>query len=224
MITDLIYKSQALLKYHPLNIQREHNGQDPANSIWPWGGGYKPQMQTLAEQYPDEIRRGSVITAVDLIRGIGRYAGLRVIEVPGATGLWDTNYQGKADAAVQALKDGDDFVYVHIEACDEAGHDGDLELKLRCIENLDKHVVGPIMEYAERCAAHGELISVALLPDHPTPVEYRTHTAEPVPFAIWYPGIEADNVQTFDEDAAKAGAYGQLQGDQFIKLFMSKNG
>ena len=222
LITELIYKSQVWLKYHPLNVKREENGQDPANSIWPWGGGYKPQMQTLAEQYPDEIHRGAVITAVDLIRGIGRYAGLRVIEVPGATGLWDTNFRGKADAAIEALKGGDDFVYVHVEASDEAGHDGDLELKLRCIENLDRHVVGPILEYAEKCAACGEPVSVALLPDHPTPVEYRTHTAEPVPFAIWYPGIEADEVQTFDEDAAKAGAYGLLEGDHFIKVFMNK--
>ena len=205
----------------PLNVKREENGQDPANSIWPWGGGYKPQMQTLAEQYPDEIHRGAVITAVDLIRGIGRCAGLRVIEVPGATGLWDTNFRGKADAAIEALKGGDDFVYVHVEASDEAGHDGDLELKLRCIENLDRHVVGPILEYAEKCAACGEPVSVALLPDHPTPVEYRTHTAEPVPFAIWYPGIEADEVQTFDEDAAKAGAYGLLEGDGFIRAFMN---
>lgn len=217
LITDLILRSQTLLMEHPLNRQRISQGQDPANCIWPWGGGYKPRMQTLAEQYPGQIRRGSVITAVDLIRGIGRYAGLNVIDVEGATGLWDTNFRGKADAAIRALEEGDDFVYVHVEAADEAGHDGDLELKLGCIENLDHNVLGPILDYAER---RGD-VSVALLPDHPTPVEHRTHTNEPIPFAIWHPGIEADNVKTFDEDAARDGAYGCLEGDEFIKAFMA---
>lgn len=220
MITDLICKSQAILRHHPLNIRREENGQDPANSIWPWGGGYRPRMKTLSETYPGQIRRGSVITAVDLIRGIGRYAGLRAIHVEGATGLWDTNYRGKAKAAIEALREGDDFVYIHVEACDEAGHDGDMQLKLRCIENIDRYIAGPVMEYAFRQASTGDPISVSLLPDHPTPVGLRTHTAEPVPFTIWHPGIQADPVQTFDEDAARYGAYGMLEGDQFIRTLM----
>lgn len=215
LLTELVFKSQELLANHPLNMERKQRGMDPANSIWPWGGGYRPRMTPLSVTYP-HMRQGSVISAVDLIRGIGRYAGLRVIEVPGATGLWDTNYEGKAAAAIEALRQ-DDFVYLHVEASDEAGHDGDLELKLRTIENLDHRMVGPIME---EVATWDEPVAIAVLPDHPTPIELRTHTSEPVPFVIYYPGIEPDTVMTFDEEAAKEGAYGVLEGDGFIREFM----
>ena len=226
LLRNLILQSQALLRQHPLNKERQARDMGPANSIWPWGGGYRPKMMTLTERFP-AIRSGAVITAVDLIRGIGRYAGLRVIDVPGATGLWDTDYEGKAQAAIDALKT-DDFVYLHVEACDEAGHDGDMELKLRCIENLDQRLVRPILEVlggwgeshpSFRGAGGG--LSIALLPDHPTPVAHRTHTAEPVPFCIYHPGIEADAVETFDEVACQRGSYGLLQGDEFIKTFMA---
>lgn len=216
LLNDLILKSQELLKDHPLNIERQQRGMDPANCIWPWGGGYRPKMVPLTSTYP-QIKRGSVITAVDLIRGIGKYAGLRVLDVEGATGLWDTNYEGKAEAAIQALRDGDDFVYVHVEASDEAGHDGDLQLKLQTIENLDNRLVRPILEALPTI---GEEVAIAVLPDHPTPISLRTHTAEPIPFSIYYPGIEPDSVQVFSEQAAKQGAYGLLQGNQFIELFM----
>lgn len=215
LLTELVFKSQELLANHPLNMERKQRGMDPANSIWPWGGGYRPRMTPLSVTYP-HMRQGSVISAVDLIRGIGRYADLRVIEVPGATGLWDTNYEGKAAAAIEALRQ-DDFVYLHVEASDEAGHDGDLELKLRTIENLDHRMVGPIME---EVATWDEPVAIAVLPDHPTPIELRTHTSEPVPFVIYYPGIEPDAVMTFDEEAAKEGAYGVLEGDGFIREFM----
>lgn len=216
LLTSLILKSQHLLKDHPLNIERQQRGMDPANSIWPWGGGYRPQMVPLTITYP-QIRRGSVITAVDLIRGIGIYAGLRVIDVAGVTGLWDTNYEGKAQAAIQALCEGDDFVYVHVEASDEAGHDGDLELKLQTIENLDSRLVRPILDALPTL---DEEVALAILPDHPTPIAHRTHTADPVPFCIYYPGIEPDCVQTFDEVAVQEGVYGLLQGNQFIETFM----
>ena len=216
LLVDLILKSQELLKDHPLNIERQQHGMDPANSIWPWGGGYRPRMVPLTTTYP-QIKKGSVITAVDLIRGIGKYAGLRVLDVEGATGLWDTNYEGKAEAAIQALREGDDFVYVHVEASDEAGHDGNLELKLQTIENLDNRLVRPILEALPTI---GEEVSIAVLPDHPTPISLRTHTAEPIPFCIYYPGIEPDGVQTFSETAAKQGSYGSLEGDQFIQTFM----
>ncbi len=212
LLTDLILRSQELLRDHPLNKERMARGMDSANSIWPWGGGYKPKMVPLTERFP-HLKSGAVITAVDLIRGIGKYAGLRVIDVPGATGLWDTNYEGKAQAALNALKT-DDFVYLHVEACDEAGHDGDLELKVRCIDNLDKRLVKPILEQLSTP------ISISLLPDHPTPVAHRTHTNEPIPFCIYRPDVEPDQVQTFDEDACQQGAYGLLQGDEFIKAFM----
>ncbi len=216
LLVDLILKSQELLKDHPLNIERQQRGMDPANSIWPWGGGYRPRMVPLTTTYP-QIKKGSVITAVDLIRGIGKYAGLRVLDVEGATGLWDTNYEGKAEATIQALREGDDFVYVHVEASDEAGHDGNLELKLQTIENLDNRLVRPILEALPTI---GEEVSIAVLPDHPTPISLRTHTAEPIPFCIYYPGIEPDGVQTFSETAAKQGSYGSLEGDQFIQTFM----
>lgn len=215
LLTDLIYKSQELLLDHPLNKQRIANGQDPANSIWPWGGGYRPKMTPLTVTYP-QIKKGAVISAVDLIRGIGHYAGLQFIEVEGATGLYDTNYEGKAQAALDALRTVD-FVYLHVEASDEAGHDGNESLKLQTITDFDHRLVGPILAELEKW---NEPVSVALLPDHPTPCELRTHTNEPVPFCIYYPGIEADSVQSLDEESAKAGSYGLLEGNQFINEFM----
>ena len=215
LLNHLIEESQRLLLVHPLNLKRQSEGRDPANSIWPWGGGYRPAMTPLTVTYP-QMKSGAVITAVDLIRGIGHYAGLRVVNVEGATGLYDTNFEGKAQAAIEALRT-DDFVYLHVEASDEAGHDGDVQLKLRTIEDLDKRLIGPILNEIE---TWDEPVAVAVLPDHPTPCEYRTHTADAVPFAIYYPGIEPDSVQTFDEDAAKEGCYGILQGDEFIKEFM----
>ncbi|MBQ4277075.1 MAG: cofactor-independent phosphoglycerate mutase [Bacteroidaceae bacterium] len=216
LINDLILRSQQLLANHPLNIQRMAEGKDPANSIWPWAGGYRPHMIPLTERFP-QIKRGAVITAVDLIRGIGTLAGLRVIDVEGATGLYDTNYEGKAQAAIDALRT-DDFVYLHIEASDEAGHDGDLELKLQTIENLDRRVVGPVYEAVKDW---DEPVCIAVLPDHPTPLAHRTHTNEPIPFLIYAPGIEPDTVQTFDEVACKDGKYGLLHNDEFIKTLMN---
>lgn len=215
LLNGLILKSQALLAGHPLNVRRCKEGRDPANSIWPWGGGYRPAMTPLSGTYP-QIKDGAVITAVDLIRGIGTYAGLRVIHVDGATGLYDTNYEGKAQAAIEALETSD-FVYLHVEASDEAGHDGNVELKLQTIEDIDSRIVGPIMEAAKNMA---EPVAIAVLPDHPTPCAHRTHTSEPIPFAIYYPGIEADSVQVFDEEAAGKGSYGLLHGDGFIREFM----
>ena len=216
LVNDLILRSQALLSEHPLNKKRIAEGKDPANSIWPWSFGNRPHMSPLCKMYP-QLGRGSVISAVDLINGIGYYAGLRRIAVEGATGLYDTNYENKAAAAIEALKT-DDFVYLHIEASDEAGHEGDIALKLRTIENLDHRAVGPIMKALE---AWEEPVAIAILPDHPTPCAHRTHTAEPVPFVIYYPGIEPDSVQTFDEVSCQQGAYGLLEKDEFIKHFVS---
>jgi 2,3-bisphosphoglycerate-independent phosphoglycerate mutase len=216
LLNDLILRSQELLANHPFNVQRRAEGKDPANSIWPWAGGFRPKMTPLGVTFPN-IHKGAVITAVDLIRGIGRYAGLRVIDVPGATGLYDTNYEGKAQAAIDALRT-DDFVYLHVEASDEAGHDGNIPLKLQTIESLDHRAIGPI--YEEVKTWH-EPVAIAVLPDHPTPCAHRTHTRQPVPFLIYYPGIEADDVQTFDEVSCVSGSYGLLQGDEFIKLFMN---
>lgn len=215
LLNELIIKSQDVLYDAPLNVKRRAKGKDEANSIWPWGGGYRPQMKTLSEMYP-QIKRGDVISAVDLIRGIGHYAGLHNIIVPGATGLADTNYEGKAQAAIEALRK-DDFVFLHIEASDEAGHDGDLQLKLRTIENLDRRVVGPIFEEVSKW---DEPVAIAVMPDHPTPVEIRTHVKEPVPFIVWYPGISPDSVQTYNEVSCVSGSYGMLHLTEFMNEFM----
>ena len=215
LLNDLIWKSQELLKNHPINLKRMVDGKDPANSIWPWSPGYRPQMEPLAQMYPS-IKKGSVISAVDLINGIGVYAGLRRIDVEGATGLYDTNYENKVHVALEALKE-EDFVYLHIEASDEAGHEGNFDLKQLTIENLDKRVVGPIYEAVKDW---DEPVSIAVLPDHPTPCELRTHTSEAVPFLIYYPGIEPDGVQTFDEEACKDGIYGVMKENEFMNEFM----
>ena len=216
LINELILKSQELLAQHPYNINKVKRGERPANSIWPWSGGYRPSMQTLMEQYP-QIKSGTVISAVDLIQGIGRYAGLRIVKVPGATGLANTNYEGKAQAAIDALKH-DDFVFVHVEATDEAGHDGDLELKLRAIDYLDQRLIKPIIETIKQM---DEPVCVAILPDHPTPVELRIHVNEPVPFIIWHRGIEPDDVQQYDEVSCVSGSYGLLRLQEFMQAFMS---
>ena len=173
-------------------------------------------MQTLMQQYP-QVKTGAVISAVDLIQGIGKYAGLRIIKVPGATGLADTNYEGKAQAAIEALKQ-DDFVFVHVEATDEAGHDGDLELKLKAIDYLDLRLIKPIFEATEQMQ---EPVCIAILPDHPTPVEQRIHVNEPVPFLIYYKGIEPDDVQFYDEVSCVSGGYGLLRLNEFMQTFMS---
>ena len=216
LLNDLILRSHEVLESATLNVIRKQKGESLANSIWPWGGGYRPRMKTLQEMYPD-IKSGSVISAVDLIRGIGHYAGLHNILVDGATGLADTNYEGKAQAALNALRD-EDFVYLHVEASDEAGHDGDLDLKLRTIENLDHRIVGPIFSEVQKW---NEPVCLAVLPDHPTPVETRTHMKEPVPFAIWHPGIIPDKVTVYDEISCVGGSYGMLHLTEFMDTFMN---
>lgn len=212
LVNDLILRSQQLLMKHPFNQGRT----EKANSIWPWSGGYRPSMKTLQELFP-QIHSGSCISAVDLIRGIGHYAGLDVVKVQGATGLSDTNYEGKAQAAIDALHH-QDFVFLHLEASDEAGHDGDLDLKLRTIDYLDRRIVKPIFEEVSKWE---EPVCIAVLPDHPTPVEIRTHVKEPVPFLIWHRGITPDSVQTYDEVSCVKGAYGMLHLNEFMETFMS---
>lgn len=215
LLNELIIKSQELLTAHPFNLQRKDKQNDIANSIWPWGGGYRPQMRTLSEMFP-QIHSGSVISAVDLIRGIGYYAGLEIIKVKGATGLANTNYEGKVEAALKQLRE-KDFVFLHIEASDEAGHDGDLQLKLQTIENLDHRAVEPIYNEVKKW---DEPVCIAVLPDHPTPVEIRTHVKEPVPFLIWHPGITPDNVTQYDETSCIRGEYGLIYLQEFMHSLM----
>jgi 2,3-bisphosphoglycerate-independent phosphoglycerate mutase len=216
LLNELILKSQELLKAHPFNIERAKRGERQANSIWPWSGGYRPSMETLQQKYP-EIKSGTVISAVDLIRGIGHYAGLKIVEVEGATGLADTNYEGKAQAAIEALEK-DDFVFVHVEASDEAGHDGDLELKLKTIEYLDQRLIAPIYN---KVMSWDEPVCIAVLPDHLTPVEQRIHVGQPIPFLIWYQGIEADNGEQYDVVSCVSGSYGLLKLNEFMQALMA---
>ena len=210
----LIERSMTLLENHPVNLARKAAGKDPANSIWPWSPGYRPQMQTLMQRYG--IGSGVVISAVDLIKGIGVYAGLESIDVEGATGLYNTNYEGKAQAAIEALRT-HDFVFLHIEASDEAGHEGDVALKMKTIEYLDRRIVKPILDAV---STWDEPVSIAILPDHPTPCALRTHTSKPIPFTIYRTNEPGDEVQAFDEFAARKGSYGDLSGDQFMERFI----
>ena len=210
-LNELILKSQDFLENHPINIKRASQGKEKANSIWPWSPGNRPQMQRMTDIYP--IKSGSVISAVDLIKGIGVYAGLKNIDVEGATGLYTTNYEGKARAAIEALKT-DDFVFLHIEASDEAGHEGDVQLKIKTIEYLDSRIVKPILE--ELLTWH-EPVTIALLPDHPTPCAIRTHTNTPVPFIIYRTDNVPDKVVVYDEFSCQAGSYGLLKGSEFIE-------
>ena len=215
LINDLIIKSQKILAEHPVNLARARDGKDCANSIWPWSPGYRPSMEPMSTRFG--IKNGAVISAVDLIFGIGVYAGLRPIHVEGATGLADTNYEGKARAAIDALRSGADFVFLHIEASDEAGHEGDIELKKRTIEYLDRRIVAPIMEAADTL---DEPLSIAVLPDHPTPCRLRTHTSDAVPFIIYHPGETPDSVTSYSERAAADGLYGLMKSTDFIEEFL----
>lgn len=210
LLNRAIRRSWEILSDHPVNVKRRTNGKDPGNSIWLWSPGRRPKMWTFRERFGVS---GAVISAVDLIRGIGVYAGLEVIKVPGATGLYDTNYEGKADACLEALNR-HDFCYVHVEAPDEAGHDGNLELKIRTIEDLDKRLLGRILDGLDRS---GTQAVVGILPDHPTPVEKRIHVKDPVPFAIRDPRRKADAVQQYDEFSCAQGGLGLLHGDGFIR-------
>jgi 2,3-bisphosphoglycerate-independent phosphoglycerate mutase len=200
---------------HPVNQARRAAGKDAADAIWLWSAGRRPTMPTIEERFGV---RGAVISAVDLLRGLGRYTGMTVIEVPGATGLWDTNYEGKAQAALDALAD-HDFVYLHVEATDEAGHARDVDLKVRCIEMLDDRVVRHILAGLEERKTEAV---VSVLSDHPTPVETGSHANDPVPVAIWHPHLPADSVQGYDEVQAAAGSLGTLRSDQFIKLALGR--
>jgi len=224
LLRALIARSQEVLKNHPVNLKRIAEGKDPANSIWPWSLGYRPAMQTLQQLFPNRIHTGAVISAVDLIFGIGVYAGLDKVEVEGATGLFDTNYEGKTAAALEQLKQ-KDFVFLHMEATDEAGHDGEPELKTRCVEYINDRVLSTILA---EISTWDEPVRIALLPDHPTPIKYRTHTMTPVPFLIWQSkpstdmNIVPDAVEKYDEESALEGALGLLKENQFIKTFLGE--
>ncbi len=212
LLNKMIINSQSILEEHPVNLERAKKGKDKANMIWPWSAGKKPLMETFQERFGI---KGAVIAAVDLIKGVSIYAGFEVIDVEGATGLYNTNYEGKADACLKALKSYD-LVWVHVEASDEASHEGDLDLKIKTIEYFDKRLVGRVLDSID------EDIHIALLPDHFTPVSMRTHVADAVPFLIYDPQKEADEVSQFDEFSCAKGSLGLLKGDNFIRMFLGK--
>ncbi len=207
-LNDLGDRVAQFLASHPLNQGKE----SPASHIWPWSPGRKPAIPAFSELY--DGRSGAVISAVDVIQGIGMCTGMEVIKVPGATGFIDTNYAGKASAAIEAIRR-HDFVYLHVEAIDECSHMGDLKLKMQAIEDFDAKIIKPVYE-----ALKDQAIRFALLPDHPVPIKLRAHTRTPVPFAICGPGIEADAVEIYNEASVKAGRFGFLKDDQLMRLLL----
>lgn len=211
VLKEAICKSREILKKHPVNISRERNMKNPGNMIWPWGGGVKPSIPSFKERYGLDA---AVISAVDLVKGIGIYLGTEIIDAPGATGREDTNYEGKAECALKALEN-NDLVFIHVEAPDEAGHVKDYKLKVKTIEDLDKRLLGRILKNLK------EPYVIAVLTDHPTPIEIGTHTREPVPFAVQSPQIQADSVQEFDELSAKNGAFGLVEQGGIVPLLLS---
>lgn len=211
LLKKTILESKALLEAHPVNVVRRRAGKRMGNMIWPWGGGGKPLMQTFMKKYG---LKAAVISAVDLVKGIGIYAGMQVVNVPGATGMYDTNYEGKAKAALRALGE-NDFVFIHVEAPDEAGHERDYVKKLKAIEDLDKRLLGKLLKGLR------EPYAIAVLPDHPTPVTVGTHTRDPVPFAIMSPFLVSDGVQKFDEFSAKSGGFGLIEDESLVSLLVA---
>ncbi len=202
VLFDLMKKSHELLKKHPLNQERVKQGKNPANSLWIWGEGTKPALDLFREKFGIS---GSMISAVDLLKGIGVGTGMQVVEVPNVTGNIDTNFDGKAEAAIRALSEGQDFVYIHVEAPDECGHHGQMDLKIQAIQLIDEKIVAPVMDYLEHC---GEDYAVLLTPDHPTPLALMTHVKDPVPFVIYKKGQkEGSGVSYTEKNAKSTGLY-----------------
>ncbi len=210
-LRELYQRALPILERHPVSAARRAAGKDEANAIWTWSPGRRQPLKTLKELYGVH---GAVISAVDLVMGLGVCVGMDLIRVPGATGLSDTNYEGKAQACLDALAT-HDLVYVHVEATDEAGHARDLDLKIRCIEYLDQRLVRPILEGLE---ARRIEAAIAVLPDHPTPVATGQHGRDPVPVAIRRPGEAPDSTERFDEEQASRGSLGMMAGPQFMRM------
>jgi len=209
-LNQLMIASEDILSSHPVNLKRAKAGKNPANMIWLWSPGKKPCLIPFENKYGV---KGAMISAVNVLNGIAAWAGMEVIKVPGATGYFDTNYEGKADYAIRALKT-NDLVYIHVEAPDEAGHAGDVEEKIKAIENLDSRILARIMKKVKGC-------SIAVLPDHPTPIKVRTHTSDPVPFLIYSPNCSNGDKLSFTEVDAKKGSLGLIAGKDFMRLLLS---
>lgn len=214
---DLMRRSFDILNHHPVNEARRARGLKPANSAWLWSPGKKPQLPSFEEKWG---LKGAVISAVDLIKGIGLCAGMRSIDVEGVTGNYHTNYKGKADAAIQAFRDGYEYVYVHVEAPDECGHRAETENKVLSIEKIDAEILAPVLAYLRAC---GEPFKIMVLPDHPTPVRLRTHTISPVPFFIYSSECEVEGVCEFSEESAAAKNNYHPCGYQLMEYLTDKS-
>lgn len=212
LLNRIMEESKNLLKNHPLNEKRVEDGKKPANMIWLWGQGIKPSMPSFKDKYG---LSGATITGVDLVKGLGVYMGLTNINVPGATGYFDTDYCGKAKNALEALKT-HDLVFVHVEAPDEAGHAGDLEEKIRAIERIDNRILGKLLDELPDFGDY----SIAILPDHPTPLSLKTHTSDPVPCSMYSTTNSSDDVILYDEFSVRTGIMGVQEGYKFIQNFI----
>jgi len=210
-LISLMRDSRRLLEDHAVNAKRISRGLKPANMIWPWGQGIPPNLPSLHDRYG---LRGAMITAVDLLKGLGIHAGLEVVNVPGATGYYDTDYEAKALYAVRSLYRGD-LVYIHVEAPDEAGHEGNWEAKVEALENIDKKILGNLLNEVSRLT---EDFAFLLLPDHPTPIEVRTHVPDPVPFALYGLDVVPDGGTSFSERGVQGGSYHNFPGWQLLDL------
>lgn len=212
LLNKVMRESKELLENHQVNQERVKSGKNPANMIWLWGQGIKPQIPSFTDKYG---LKGATITAVDLIKGIGIHLGLTNIYVPGATGYYDTDYNQKAEYAINGLDD-HDLVFIHVEAPDEAGHAGDIEEKIRAIENIDHKILGKLLDELPRFDDY----AISVLPDHATPIYIKTHTKEPVPYAMYSTnGIKDDAIQ-FNEFSAKKGSLGTIEGHKFMNNFL----
>ncbi|MCI7210953.1 MAG: cofactor-independent phosphoglycerate mutase [Ruminococcus bromii] len=213
---DLMKKSYDLLKDHPINKKRVAEGKRPANSIWLWGEGTKPKLDTFFKKFG---KKGSMISAVDLLKGIAICAGMNSVDVDGATGYIDTNFDGKCQAAINEFKNGSDLVYIHVEAPDECGHRGEDENKVKAIEMIDKHILGPVTEFLKSY----DDFAVLVCPDHPTPLAIKTHTSNPVPYLIYYSKNPVDSkVTCFCEKQAKETGNYIAKGFTMMNHFLSK--
>ncbi len=214
MLLKLMEKSRMILENHSINNVRIDLKENPANMIWLWGQGGRTQLPSFKEKYG---LSGGIISAVDLVNGIGRLAGLDVISVPGITGYYDTNYAGKAAFALKALKK-KDFVFIHIEGPDEAGHNGDFKAKISCIEHIDREIIGAIMNHFDRSGNFRLLV----VPDHPTPIRLRTHSSDPVPFVMYGKGVPRDSLESFDEKMVKQKGIRFKSGAELVAYFLRR--
>ncbi len=217
VLSAMMKRSFEILDQHPINQERRAKGLNPANSCWFWGAGTKPLLTSFEEEYG---KKGAMISAVDLLKGIAVGAGMRVIQVPGANGGLNTNYEGKAQAAVNAvLKEGADFAYIHLEASDEMGHQGSLERKRRAIENLDTRVLKIVTEQMD---ASGEPYRLLVLPDHPTPIRIRTHTADPVPYLLYDSTKKLGDGRPYGETSAREGGILREEGFRMMRVLLEE--